>query len=410
MRGVSGSIWFLWVLVSVFYAFQYILRVLPNILMPDIMSRFHIDAVLFGQLSGWYYIGYALIHIPVGLMLDHWGPKRVIPVCLLLTVVGLLPLMYSDHWMYPLLGRVLIGIGSSAAVLGCFKVIRMGFPEDWFTRILGLSATIGLCGAIYGGKPVAMLFEQYGFDKPLWGLIATGVGLAALIYFTAPQIEKVPQHTPWEDIKLILSNKKFLFLSFLGGCMVGPVEGFADAWGASFLQQAYGLEKTVASNYTSQIFVGFCFGAPFLTFFADKFKAYLSTILFSALIMGGIFTTLLIQPVPVAILPFLFTVIGVFCAYQMILIYKASTFVETELAGLATACTNMIIMIFGYLFHSGIGTLMDMFWDGTMVDGHIVYTQDSFFFGLGIIPAGMFLAALGVIGLAVQEKKKRIAA
>src|SRR5579872_726953 len=119
------TIWLMWSLVSFFYAYQYILRVLPNIMMADILEKFHIDAAVFGQYAGLYYIGYAGMHIPIGLWLDKYGPKWILPLCMGLTVIGLLPLLFAEHWIYPSIGRLLIGMGSSAAILGVFKIVRM---------------------------------------------------------------------------------------------------------------------------------------------------------------------------------------------------------------------------------------------------------------------------------------------
>ncbi len=55
-----------WIIASIFYAYQYILRVMPNIMFDDIMQQLHIDAAVFGQFSGIYYIGYTLMHLPIG--------------------------------------------------------------------------------------------------------------------------------------------------------------------------------------------------------------------------------------------------------------------------------------------------------------------------------------------------------
>src|SRR5215213_258326 len=117
--------WAVWMIASVFYAYQYILRVMPSIMLDDIMQQFHIGAAVFGQFSGVYYIGYSLMHLPIGIMLDRYGPRKIMTGCILLTVIGLLPIIYAQSWMYPILGRALIGIGSSAAILGTFKIIRM---------------------------------------------------------------------------------------------------------------------------------------------------------------------------------------------------------------------------------------------------------------------------------------------
>jgi MFS family permease len=149
--------WFAWAIASVFYAYQYILRVMPSIMLEDITHQFHIDATVFGQFSGVYYIAYSLVHLPIGILLDRFGPRKIMTGCILLTVIGLLPIVYAEQWIYPILGRALIGIGSSAAILGTFKIIRMSFRESLFPRMLSLSVTIGLIGAIYGGEPVSYL-------------------------------------------------------------------------------------------------------------------------------------------------------------------------------------------------------------------------------------------------------------
>src|SRR3984885_10674396 len=99
--------WFVWINVSIFYAYQYVLRVMPSIMLNDITSQFHIDATVFGQFSGVYYIGYSLMHLPIGIMLDRFGPRKIMTGCILLTLVGLVPLIFADHWIYPIAGRFL---------------------------------------------------------------------------------------------------------------------------------------------------------------------------------------------------------------------------------------------------------------------------------------------------------------
>jgi MFS family permease len=176
----------MWLTVSFFYAFQYILRVLPGILMDDTMARFSMDVLLFGQFSGIYYIGYALAHLPIGVMLDRYGPKRIVPACVLLSVAGVLPFVFATHWAWPILGRALTGIGSSAAILGVFKVIRLAFKEQRFARMLSISVSIGLVGAIYGGAPVRQLHIAFGYRPIVIGLAVVGVALAALCHVAIP--------------------------------------------------------------------------------------------------------------------------------------------------------------------------------------------------------------------------------
>ena len=391
--------WGIWIIASLFYAYQYVLRVMPNIMLDNFIQQFHIDAVIFGQFSGIYYLGYSLVHLPIGIMLDRFGPRKIMTGCVLLTVVGLLPIIFSNHWIYPLLGRALIGVGSSAAILGTFKIIRMAFKEQHFTRMLSFSVTIGLIGAIYGGGPVSYLCTILNYKTVIEIFAFFGVLLAFLTYFTVPEIEKNNQkNTIFSDIKQVLRNKKAISLCVLAGLMVGPLEGFADVWGSAFLKQVYGFDVRSASYLPSMIFIGMCFGAPVLSFIAEKTKNYLAVIMGAGIVMMLVFLFLIFHQISANTIAFGFILVGICCAYQILAIYKASTYLPEEVAGITTAIANMIIMSFGYAFHTLIGLTVDAFGGPTLAN--------AFTYGLSIIPLALAIAILGFFFLFYLERSK----
>jgi predicted MFS family arabinose efflux permease len=391
--------WITWIVASIFYAYQYVLRVMPNIMLDDIMQRFQIDSHVFGQFSGVYYIGYCLMHLPLGILLDRYGPKRVMPLCILMTAVGALPIVITDFWMYPLFGRILTGMGSSAAILGAFKIIRITFPEDKFTRMLSLTVTIGLLGAIYGGGPVAYLCRVFGYETVVMILVSAGIVLSVITYFIVPETDATPTHSFLSDMMDVLKNGKVLAVCLLSGLMIGPLEGFADVWASAFLKQVYQLETTTASSLPSLIFLGMCFGAPLLSLIAEKSRSYLGTIIASAVIMALSFLGIVVYQIDAITLSILFVIIGVCCAYQIIAIYKASTYVSEQAVSLTTALANMIIMLFGYVFHSSIG------WTVSSFGG--AQSSQALTYGIVIIPLCLVISALGLIVLAFQEASGR---
>lgn len=389
--------WGVWMIASIFYTYQYILRVMPNIMLNDIMQQFDIGAATFGQFSGVYYIGYSLMHLPIGIMLDRYGPKKIMTICILLTVVGLMPLIFSEHWIYPIIGRFVTGIGSSAAILGVFKIIRMIFSEERFPRMLSLSATIGLIGAIYGGGPISYMRENFGYQAVIQTFAIGGLLLAAITYWIIPDIKTPTQKNIMSDIKEVLSNGRVILTCIFSGMMVGPLEGFADVWGTIFLKQVYGFEKNLAASMPSMIFLGMCFGAPVLSLIADKSGSYLGTIVGAGFTMAIGLTALIIWQLPPVVLTLNFVSIGVCCAYQILAIYKASTYVREHVAGLATAIANMIIMIFGYVFHSVIGGVVNFM-------GGPNETQ-ALIFGTAVIPITLSIGVAGFTLLYVQSKQ-----
>lgn len=388
----------IWLLASFFYAYQYLLRVMPNIMLEDFLKQFDVSSAAFGQFSGVYYLGYSLMHIPLGVMLDRFGPKKIMTVCVGLTVLGMLPLLYAHNFSYPLLGRALIGMGSSAAILGLFKIIRMTFAENRFTRMLSLSVTIGLLGAIYGGGPVSSMVVHLGYQHVLRFFILGGLGLTILTYLIMPNLEEPHDTGILSDIKTVLSSKQVLALCLFSGLMVGPLEGFADVWGAQFLCTFYHIDHQAASYLTSMIFVGMCFGAPVLSYMGERRGNYLGVVMGSAFVMAILYVGLLLKITQhEAILAAIFLVIGTCSSYQVLSIYKASTYVQPDVAGLTTAIANMIIMTFGYAFHSSIGLTISAFGG--------IHNEKAYFFGIGIIPCALLISGLGLSMLYARERQ-----
>lgn len=401
MNAVSSNsrtiAWAVWIVASIFYAYQYILRVMPNIMLSDIMQQFDIGAATFGQFSGVYYIGYSFMHLPIGIMLDRYGPKKIMTACILCTLVGLMPLVFAEHWIYPIAGRFLIGMGSSAAILGVFKIIRMTFNEKLFPRMLSLSVTIGLIGAIYGGGPMSYMREIFGYKTVIQLFAVLGLLLAIITYWIVPDMRNRSQETMLSDIKEVLTNKRVIWSCVFAGMMVGPLEGFADVWGTIFLKQVYGFDGRVAASIPSMIFMGMCFGAPVLSLIAEKI-GNLTTIIGSGITMAVCFFLMLFWYLAPSILTVGFVLVGMCCAYQILAIYKASTYVREQVAGLTTAVANMIIMIFGYAFHASIGGIIN-FMGGPDFSHALVY-------GVTVIPIALCLGVSGFILLFYSSRKK----
>ncbi len=392
--------WAIWIIASIFYAYQYVLRVMPNIMLHDIMNQFHINATTFGQFSGVYYLGYSLMHIPVGIMLDRLGPRKTITGCILLAVIGLTPLLFADHWIYPIIGRLCIGMGSSAAILGVFKIIRLTFSEERFPRMLSLSVTIGLIGAIYGGGPVSYMCDTFGYQAVIQMFAGAGLVLAAVTYCIVPEHVSSSDQSVYASVKEVLSNKKVIWSCICAGLMVGPLEGFADVWGGVFFTQVYAFDTVIAASLPSMMFIGMCFGSPVLNWIAEKVGNYIATVIGAGVVMTVSFCTLLMWQIPMSALTFMFVVVGVCCAYQILAIYKASTYVREQVAGLTTAVANMIIMTFGYLFHAVIG------WVVHVMGG--AHDAQALVYGVSLIPIALFIGTIGFFILALKDSKRAI--
>ncbi len=400
---ISFLIWFC---ITIFYCYQYILRALPNIISQDIISKFNIGASEFGAFAGIYYIGYIVLHIPIGIALSKIGARIILPVCISLTALGLVPLIYDTGWNGVMIGRVLTGIGSSAAGVGALQIFRILYPAK-FARMLGLMVSVGLITAVYAGKLIAPIILNIGVSVTLNILLYLGVGLAIFTYFLMPKpTEEVSERDIFSDIKSIIFNYKLLFTALFAGLMVGPVEGFADAWGSSFLMNVYDIDKISANSLVLSVFLGMSMGCVILPYITDKTGYYFGVTIFSGVAMVLCFACLLSGAASISSLNYICVTIGIFSAYQVVILAKISTFVSEERSGIAGAVANMIIMAFGWFFHNAIGITLDNLWDGGIVDGVKQYSNDAFIKTISIIPTAIIVAIIGLSAVAMTTLMK----
>lgn len=404
----SAFAWTLCFMTSVFYAFQYILRLLPNVLKDDLMFNYLIDAKDFGFFNAIYYAGYAAFHLPIAVMLDRVGPKITISVSILLCGLGIIPPLYSDSWALALVGRFFLGAGSTTAILAVFYVIRLNFPPVRFASILGISVTLGFLGALFGSRPIGILNEWVGWENVLSILALASLVLSGLFLILMPN-QKDPaalQNTSiLSDLKELLNNKHVWAVALLSGLMVGPIEGFADAWGVPFLQTVYGIEAANAQILPSMIFFGFCFGAPLLGYVGEKYKKPYTIMILTALLMGMIYVGLLMfKTTNITLLYAVMITIGVLCAYQIFMIFINTRVVKPHLVGISSSFTNMVVMSFGVVFHSVIGWIMVKNWDGYTLNDVPVYSEQAYIYGLAIIPIALLISFVGFMMIKPKDE------
>jgi predicted MFS family arabinose efflux permease len=364
--------------------------------MQNIIDNFKVDADMIGNFVGIFYISYVAMHIPLGIMLDHYQPKKVIAASMLVTVAGFAPLVYSDNWTIITIGRFISGAGSACAALGAFKMFRLCFGEEKFPKMLGYMLSIGLLSAVFSTDPITYLISKLGWAETLNYMVTLGLILAVYSFLVIPNIpnttEKIGVKTILNDVKFILKNKMLWTVGVMSGFMVGPLEGFADAWSNQYLKAIYNFDAGTASSVTQFIYLGMAAGSIVLGYIFEKFKSYYSILLISGITMATVFTMVLFSGTDLFFLKILFFIIGFFCAYQVTAIAKAVTFTTEKHSALTATVANMIMMSFGYVFHRSIGKVMNWSWDGTRdAKGRILYNAANYSHGLSIIVIGLLI-------------------
>ncbi len=406
-------VWAMWFFAALFFAYQFIIRVFPGLCVPEIMHKFQIDATEFGFLSSMYYYGYAGMQIPMALLLDRFGPKLVVSVCCFICSASIFLFYSAESWYLAIFARFLIGASSAAGFLGTFKVISLWFPFSTYARMFALTNTIGLLGAVYGGKPISQFIIFYGWENIL---LMSGLGGIVLMGFILLTIKPYPP-TSYQESSSLLKNFKSLFsmpvLLFIGLgtlLMVGPLEGFADVWGISYLMEVYSFGKEDASFITSSIFTGMMIGGPLLAYFSEKFKAPSQITAGCGMLMAALFAFMLLSygNLSYMTLSAMMFIVGILCCYQVLVFSMGASAVPLEMRNVTIAFLNCINMLGGIFFHTIIGSLMDNFWSGELAGGQRFYGTGAYTYALWVIPLAALVGGVAFLMLNFTWRRRSL--
>ncbi len=398
----------IWLLASLFYAYQYILRVIPNVIAPELITSFSIGAVEIGQFGGLYYVGYVLAHFPVGILLDRFGSKCIMPLCIMLTSLGAVPLVSSNNWNYSISGRIITGIGSSASVLGLFKIISIYYRREKCAVMFSMSAVIGISGGIFATKPLHVLFDKFGWNHVLIAFVILGLLFALATFVAIPKVD-TSDKINIKNLSKIVFNKDILLVSLFGGFMIGPLEGFAGAWSTTFLREMYAMDRHITYSVSQWILVGFGLGVLLLPYMLAKYPTrHYEIIISCAMTMIIVFLLLFTHNVSTFLACIALFIIGFACAYQIPLTDKVVSCVKNDVVASAGSVSNSIVMSFGYFFHTIIAGIINFYWDGKVIDGIPSYGTEIMIKSMLIVPIGLLIGMIGFLLLKVIDCKKNL--
>ena len=136
--------------------------VVPSVMVSDLMRDFAAGGAILGTLSGIFFYAYAALQIPLGVMLDRWGARRTLAGAATVCAVGTVLFATANTLPVAYAGRALIGAGSAFGWIGTLTLIGLWFPPNRFAFVAGITALIGMAGAVGGQAPLAAVVETFG--------------------------------------------------------------------------------------------------------------------------------------------------------------------------------------------------------------------------------------------------------
>lgn len=383
----------LWGLANLFFALQFVARLSVGVLRDQLMHDFELSTDMFASLSGYYYLGYGISQIPLGIMLDRLSYRFVTTSAISCTALGIILFASFDNWYILLLSRFLTGFGSGICFLSVAKITKLCFDEKYQSMLIGFAFTLGLIGAVFSTTPLIILFDQYGYHNIL-NLLAIVIFAIGGLIFIFGDIKNCDSNSPSfskisESLLAVICKKRLILLGVAGGMLVGTLEGFADVWAIPFFSQVYGFSVIDSSYIIMYVYFGMCLGGPVLVFFSNLFRSEYLIVILSAILTIIIFTALFyLDNINLPMLCGMMLSLGILCCYQVLVFSIASSEISSAFTGLTVSTINCINMSFGYIFHAAIGKLFILWGSNIAQDDSYIYAKSDFIYALSIIPIG----------------------
>jgi MFS family permease len=390
------------VLGAVFYCYEYYLRVAPSVIHPELMQTFNLSQAGLGVLVSYYYLAYVPLQIPVGLMMDFWGPRRVLTLACVLCAIGTYIFAGTNSLWLAKFGRFMVGFGSAFAYVGVLKIANLWLPRKYFAMVAGLCTALGMFGAMSGGIMMSKFVAVIGWQQTLFASAFVGLILSGVLWFVIRdksdrefRSQGRASHkgiSIWVELLEVVKSKQ-LWINGMIGCLTFlPLTGFAEFWSVAYLESV-GLDKGYAALGTSMVFLGFAIGGPLWGRTSDIIRSRRTPLMVGS-ITAALAAVLLLQMqiTNITILFSMLFALGFLASAQVLVFAVGEDSCRPEMSATTVSFTNFIVMLGGFVLQPLVGIVVDALRNES-VNGVAVVSAQNFKVALLIIPLGLLIAS-----------------
>lgn len=398
--------WTLWSIAAVFYAYEFIHRVVPSILTNELRVGLSINDHQLGMIGAMYFYAYAAFQLPAGVLIDRFGAKKLLVTASAVLTLGSFIFASTSSFHVAQMSRFLIGMGSAFAFIGCLKIGAQWLTMSSFPLVIGLTNLCGTLGALSGGKPMSYLVNEFGWREMLMQLSFVGLAIT-LILLIFLQDKPTPSEQKGETqpglltgLITVMKNPQSWIIALYGMLLVAPIAAIPEMWGVEYLKVAYEIPASQAAGITHTIFVGTAVGGPLIGWIMThqiEEVDFMMVASLGALILLCMFLYWVNMPITnLYIVLFSF---GLLTA-NMLLCFSLITECHPPWAqGAAIGFINMVIMAGGGLAQDRVGWLLNKL----RAQHEGIYLLEDYHIALSVLP----LCLLAAIGLTLFIKQKR---
>ena len=400
---------------ALFYAMAFVQRVAPSVMTGELMRDFAVGAAALGTLSGWYFYTYAGIQIPVGMLNDRFGPRKLMSVAAAVCAIGSFGFGLSETVAAASFFRAVIGVSVAFAFVGTLTIAGYWFAPARFAMLAGVVLAVGMCGAMLGQAPLRFALEHLGWRTAMHLTGVAAAVLAVLLFYIVPRRPRKNNDDGGggggggaqqknnggggrSGVMSVLANVQSWNCAGAGFGMPAIGLAFAGLWAVPWLNTVHDYAVSQAAWVASMLFLGWAVGAPLVGWLSDYIGKRRPVMLVGVIGNLAVFSFVLYGEVSgVAAMAFLFFLLGV-CGSPVTVALGAMREVNSKHhSATALGLVNMCIVGSAAVLQPIIGWLLDIAWDGAIIDGARIYSATAYSTAFSVLLAANVLSLVCVV-------------
>lgn len=405
--------WVLWAILAGSFLLVSIYRLSTAVISGALMEAFGTTGAQLGTLHAVFFVVYALMQIPTGILVDRVGPRHTATVGAGMMNVGAIWFGLATGYGGALGGRLLIGLGGSVIFVSMLRFCANWYRADEFGTMNGLCFAVGGIGGILATTPFALAVDAAGWRTTIVALGTVGLVLAGATYAFVrdsaaraglSSIEDVPERAMLSvgEVRAftvrVVSDRWTWVVGVLLYSTGGVNLTLVGLWGIPYVVHTYDTSVAVASTITLLGGVGFVVGPPAFGRLSDhtgrRTEFILSAAILYAAALGLIAAT---GDPPLAVVGAAFFLTGSLFGAFVLTYPMIQSRHDERASGIALGTINGASFFGAATFPPLMGWVLDAYWTGELIDGVRVYTVTGYrvAFTIGAV-AGLVAVACAV--------------
>jgi MFS family permease len=257
------------------YYLSFLFRSINALIAGSLSSELGLGAADLSLLTSVYFLTFAAAQIPIGVLLDRYGPRRIQSAFLVVAAAGAALFGASDNFLVLLAGRALIGLGVAAALSTGLKALILWFPKDRLTLLNGLMVMLAALGAVTATLPAELLLIYVSWRSLFELLAAVTAGCAVMIYLVVPEAASavpVLSGAVAGGLRAVYTDRRFWRLAPLSASCIGTAWALQGLWAAQWFTDVEGLDRAALVQHLFAMAVALSLGALLLGVTADRLR------------------------------------------------------------------------------------------------------------------------------------------